>query len=173
MDNLGYEPERSSNDRAYTEEDIIQAHIDTVNAAANVVVPLGEWRSKLSQLWKSYQWKMRHYFYIHLFVFFCNTLICGAIVWAIEQYKIPYIDCWFVSATCVFTCGLQTFDFALLSRASQSVLLFYTWISGKTKQLIDLGLQHQSRNELPSPLRFRHYCQYHSSDLHQTLSSET
>jgi hypothetical protein len=133
MDNLGFQRKASFVTLSGIEQDVVQAEIDTVNATANIVVPLGEWRSKFRKLWSNYHWRMRYYFYIHLFVFFCNTLICGAIVWAIEQYKIPYIDCWFVSATCVFTCGLQTYDFALLSRASQSVLLFYTWMSGKWK----------------------------------------
>jgi hypothetical protein len=131
MENLAFQRNASFVTLSGIEEDVIQAEIDTVNAAANAAVPLNEWRSRLRRFWSNYYWRMRHYFYIHLFVFFCNTLICGAIVWAIEQYKIPYIDCWFVSATCVFTCGLQTYDFALLSRASQSVLLFYTWMSGK------------------------------------------
>jgi hypothetical protein len=131
MDNLAFQRKASFISLSDIEQDVIQAEIDTVNAAADVAVPISEWCSKFRRLWKDYKWRMRHYFYIHLFVFFCNTLICGAIVWAIEQYKVPYIDCWFVSATCVFTCGLQTYDFALLSRSSQSVLLFYTWISGK------------------------------------------
>ncbi len=131
MDNSGFQRDASSTTLSNVEEDVIQAHIDTVNAAADTATPLGEWCSRFRKLWTNYKWRMRHYFYIHLFVFFCNTLICGAIVWGIEQYKVAYIDCWFVSATCVFTCGLQTYDFALLSRSSQSVLLFFTWISGK------------------------------------------
>ncbi len=131
MDNLGFQHDTSSVALSTVEEDVIQAQIDTVNAAADTATPLGKWYSGLRKLWTNYKWRMRHYFYIHLFVFFCNTLICGAIVWGIEQYKVPYIDCWFDSATCVFTCGLQTYDFALLSRSSQSVLLFFTWISGK------------------------------------------
>ena len=131
MDNLAFQRKVSFGNFSEIEQDVIQAEIDTVHAAAEVDVPISEWFSQFRRLWKNYKWRMRHYFYIHLFVFFCNTLICGAIVWAIEQYKVPYIDCWFVSATCVFTCGLQTYDFALLSRSSQSVLLFYTWISGK------------------------------------------
>jgi len=131
MDNLGFQRNPSFVTVSGIDEDVIQAQIDTVNAVANVSVSLGNWRLRFHKIWTNYEWRMRHYFYIHLFVFFCNTLICGAIVWAIEQYKIPYIDCWFDSATCVFTCGLQTYDFALLSRSSQSVLLFFTWISGK------------------------------------------
>ncbi|CAF1535386.1 unnamed protein product [Rotaria magnacalcarata] len=118
------------------EEDVIKAEIDIVKATANIAVPLSEWRQRFRRLWRNYKWRMSHYFYLHLFVFFCNTLICGIIVWSIEQYKIPYIDCWFISATCVFTCGLQTYDFALFSRSSQSVLLFYTWISGITVSTI-------------------------------------
>ena len=155
MDNHAFQLEKSSTSLSNIEEDVIQAQIDTVNAAANVAVPLGEWHSRFNRLWKNYHWKMRHYFYIHLFVFFCNTLICGAIVWGIEHYKIPYIDCWFVSATCVFTCGLQTFDFALLSRSSQSVLLFYTWISGNEKNHLFSLVKMRSRMIFIS---FRNYC---------------
>ena len=131
MDNLGFQRNASMTTLSAAEEDVIQAHINTVNAVAETAAPLGQWYSRFRKIWTNYKWRMRHYFYIHLFVFFCNTLICGAIVWGIERYKVPYIDCWFVSATCVFTCGLQTYDFALLSWSSQSVLLFFTWISGK------------------------------------------
>ena len=134
MDNLSFRQDSSAGQTSNAEEDIIQAHIETVNAAANVTVPLSEWWARVRQCWQSYHWRMRHYFYIHLLVFFCNTLICGAIVWAIERYRIPYVDCWFVSATCVFTCGLQTYDYALFSRSSQGVLLFYTSISGEREQ---------------------------------------
>ena len=133
MDNEGFQRNYSFATLSDLDEEVIQARIDAVKAVADTAVPLREWRSRFHSLWSNYKWRMRHYFYIHLFVFFCNTLICGAIVWSIEQYKVPYIDCWFVSATCVFTCGLQTYDFALLSRPSQSVLLFFTWISGKSK----------------------------------------
>ncbi|CAF1103748.1 unnamed protein product [Adineta ricciae] len=136
MDNAGFQRNASFVTLSGIHEDVIQARIDTVNAAADVALPLNDLYRKFCTLWNNYRWRMRHYFYIHLFVFFCNTLICGAIVWAIEEYKVPYIDCWFVSATCVFTCGLQTYDFALLKRSSQSVLLFYTWISGITVSTI-------------------------------------
>ena len=74
---------------------------------------------------------MRHYFYIHLCVFWCNAMLCGAIVWLIEAERVPYIDCWFISATCVFTCGLQTYDFGSFRLASQIVMLGFTLISGK------------------------------------------
>lgn len=131
MDNLTFQRTASFLTISEIEEEVLQTRIDTVNAVAEVAVPLSEWRSRCSKLWKNYQWRMRHYFYIHLFVFFCNTLICGAIVWAIEGCQVPYVDCWFDSATCVFTCGLQTYDFALFSEPSQSVLLFFTWMSGK------------------------------------------
>ncbi|CAF4661133.1 unnamed protein product [Rotaria sp. Silwood1] len=136
MNNLDFSRKASCITLSNLEEDVIRAEIDIVNATANVAVSLSAWRAKFCKLWHNYHWRMRHYFYLHLFVFFCNTLICGVIVWGIEQYKIPYIDCWFLSATCVFTCGLQTYDFALLSRSSQSILLFYTWISGITVSTI-------------------------------------
>jgi hypothetical protein len=139
MDNFAFQCDASVSSPSNSEEDVIEAQIETVNAAANVVVPLSEWRSRLRRLWSNYHWRMRHYFYLHLFVFFCNTLICGAIVWGTEHYKVPYIDCWFVSATCVFTCGLQTYDFAFMNRTSQSVLLFYTWISGNRLAAIDMS----------------------------------
>ncbi|CAF4277219.1 unnamed protein product, partial [Adineta steineri] len=73
---------------------------------------------------------------IHLSVFFCNTLICGAIVWKIEEYQIPYVDCWFISATCVFICGLQTVAYADFSQPSQIFLLIFTMISGITVSTI-------------------------------------
>ena len=46
---------------------------------------------------------MRHYFYIHLCVFWCNAMLCGAIVWLIEDERVPYIDCWFISChLCIY-----------------------------------------------------------------------
>ena len=170
MDNLSFRHDASVSGLSAIEEDVIQAQIDTVNAAANVAVPLTEWRSRLRRLWSNYQWRMRHYFYIHLLVFFCNTLICGAIVWGTEHYQVPYIDCWFVSATCVFTCGLQTYDFALLNRSSQSVLLFYTWISGNPFASIDIR-NGRIMIGMNSPVSFRYHDQYYSCDIHQAVSS--
>jgi hypothetical protein len=102
-----------------------------INTSAYVSVPLTNRRSKFHKLWSNYQWRMRHYFYIHLGIFFINTLLCGVIVWSIEEHDIPYIDCWFISATCIFTCGLQTHEFASFSQPSQIVLLIFTLISGK------------------------------------------
>ena len=89
------------------------------------------WRTKLGKIWANYQWRMRHYFYIHLALFFFNTLLSGLIVWSIEGGQIPYIDCWFMGATCVFTCGLQTYAFTSFSRASQVILLLFTLVSGR------------------------------------------
>ncbi|CAF2481715.1 unnamed protein product [Rotaria sp. Silwood2] len=111
---------------------MVQAEINMINAAADTVIPLGIWCSKWRKFWDNYEWRMRHYFYIHLSVFFCNTLLCGVIVWNIEQKRVPYLDCWFMSATCVFTCGLETYDFGSFSQASQIVLLIFTLISGIT-----------------------------------------
>lgn len=162
MDNLGFQRNASVATLSGIHEDLLRARIDTVQAAANAALPLSEWRVRFQQLWKNYKWRMRHYFYIHLFVFFCNTLICGAIVWGIEQRRVPYIDCWFVSATCVFTCGLQTYDFALLNRSSQSVLLFYTWISGRSRR--------STRMELDAEM-FRNHGEHHSGYSDQNLSS--
>jgi hypothetical protein len=131
MENLGFDREETSTSLPNSQRDVVQAHIDMINATADVTVPLTNWRSKFHKLWSDYQWRMRHYFYIHLSLFFTNTLLCGVIVWSIEQQSIPYIDCWFISATCVFTCGLQTYAFPSFSLSSQIILLIFTLISGK------------------------------------------
>ncbi|CAF4212706.1 unnamed protein product [Rotaria sp. Silwood2] len=115
---------------------MVQAEINMINATADAVIPLGVWCSKWRKFWNNYEWRMRHYFYIHLSVFFCNTLLCGVIVWNIEQKRVPYLDCWFTSATCVFTCGLETYDFGSFSQASQIILLIFTVISGITVSTI-------------------------------------
>jgi len=131
MQNFGFVRERSSTSLIDSQIDAVQAHIHTINATADVVVPPTDWRSKFRQLWSNYQWRMRHYFYIHLSVFFINSLLCGVIVWRIEDQQIPFVDCWFISATCVFTCGLETYEFAAFSLPSQILLLLFTLISGK------------------------------------------
>ncbi|CAF4641428.1 unnamed protein product, partial [Rotaria sp. Silwood2] len=72
--------------------------------------------------------------------FIISALLGGLIVWLIEnhssarniQIKVDYIDAWFVSSSCVSSCGLTTIDFAKLSQASQIVLMFFTFISGVT-----------------------------------------
>ncbi len=87
-----------------------------------------------------YRWKMSHYFYIHVSLFIINALVGGFIVWLIENYsasrnklmEVLYIDAWFVSSSCVCSCGLTTLEFARLSRASQMVLMVLTFISGIT-----------------------------------------
>ncbi|CAF4484376.1 unnamed protein product [Rotaria magnacalcarata] len=65
-----------------------------------------------------------------------NSLLYGLITWAIEDQKIPFIDCWFMGATCVFTCELQTYDFGSFSQASQIILLLFTLVSGRTVSTI-------------------------------------
>ncbi|CAF4490292.1 unnamed protein product [Rotaria magnacalcarata] len=65
-----------------------------------------------------------------------NSLLYGLITWAIEDQKIPFIDCWFMGATCVFTCELQTYDFRSFSQASQIILLLFTLVSGRTVSTI-------------------------------------
>ena len=131
MENFGFVQEESSVSAADRQRDVLQAQINMINATADLAVPLSDWRSKIRGFWSNYQWRMRHYFYIHLSVFFLNTLLCGGIVWNIEKKQIPFIDCWFISATCVFTCGLQTYAFPSFSLSSQIVLLIFTLISGK------------------------------------------
>ncbi len=89
---------------------------------------------------KRYRWRMTHYFYIHMALFIVNGLFCGLIIYLIEnhsssrnvQMKVPYIDAWFVGSSCVYNCGLTTIDFAKLSRASQVILMVFTFLSGIT-----------------------------------------
>jgi hypothetical protein len=130
MENLGFDREKSFISIADSQRDVVQAQINMINSTADVPVELINWRSKFSTLWNNYQWHMQHYFYIHLSVFFLNTLLCGVIIWNIEQREIPFVDCWFISATCVFTCGLQTYQFSSFSLSSQIILLIFTIISG-------------------------------------------
>lgn len=90
--------------------------------------------------WKNlYKWRMRHYFYLHLFVFIFNGLAGGLGLFIIENYITPnrlmivsYVDAWFVAASCVYSCGLTTFDFARLSIYSQILLMILTVCGGIT-----------------------------------------
>jgi len=87
-----------------------------------------------------YRFRMRHFFYIHLAVFIASGLFAGLIIYLIENYStlknqqisVSYINAWFVSCTCAYGCGLTTFDFAKLSKASQIILLVLTVFSGIT-----------------------------------------
>lgn len=97
-------------------------------------------KQKASSRKKGYQWRMTHYFYIHISLFIINGFFCGLIVYLIEnrssvrnrQMDVPYVDAWFVASSCVYNCGLTTLDFAKLSQASQIVLMIFTFISGIT-----------------------------------------
>jgi len=131
MQNLGFVREESFTSLKDGPRNAVQTQINMDNATTDVVVPLTGWRSKFLKPWNNYQWRMRHYFYIHLSVFFLNSLLCGVITWSIEEQQIPFVDCWFISATCVFTCGLLTYPFSSFSLASQIILLIFTLISGK------------------------------------------
>jgi hypothetical protein len=156
MQNLGFVREESFVSVAENQADVVEAQINMINATADVVVPLSDWRSKFRKLWSNYQWRMRHYFYIHLSVFFINSLLCGVIVWGIEEQNIPFVDCWFISATCVFTCGLQTYEFASFSLASQILLLIFTLISGES-------IREMKLDQSLILLFCRHYSKYNSS----------
>ncbi|CAF1970342.1 unnamed protein product [Rotaria magnacalcarata] len=89
---------------------------------------------------RRYHWRMVYYFYVHVVLFIISSLLSGLIVWLIENHssarnlemKVDYIDAWFMGGSCVCSCGLTTLDFAKLSRVSQSVLMFFTFISGVT-----------------------------------------
>ncbi|CAF4149229.1 unnamed protein product [Rotaria magnacalcarata] len=73
-------------------------------------------------------------------VFIINGLLGGLIVCLIENYssvrnrqiEVAFIDAWFTSSSCVYGCGLITLDFAKLSRASQIILMAFTFIPGNT-----------------------------------------
>jgi Trk-type K+ transport system membrane component len=89
--------------------------------------------------WKRYRWHMRHYFYIHVFIFIFNGLLGGLAVVIIENYikpnrlmRVRFIDTWFVASSCVYCCGLTTLDFARLSTYSQVILMVFTLASGIT-----------------------------------------
>jgi Trk-type K+ transport system membrane component len=89
--------------------------------------------------WKRYRWHMRHYFYIHIFIFIINGLLGGLAVVIIENFIKPnrlmhvrFIDTWFVASSCVYNCGLTTLDFARLSTYSQVLLMVLTLASGIT-----------------------------------------
>ena len=134
MRNLGFD---ESEQKISDERDVVEAEIEIINASADVIVPLTNFRGKFSTWWTNYQWRMRHYFYLHLSLFFFNSLFCALIVSIVERsQQIPFIDCWFISSTCVFTCGLQTYDFASFSLASQIILLLFTLISGSLKLFV-------------------------------------
>lgn len=89
--------------------------------------------------WKQYQWRMRHYFYIHISIFIFNGLLGGLAVVIIENYikpnrlmRVRFIDTWFVASSCVYSCGLTSLDFARLSTYSQVILMLFTIASGIT-----------------------------------------
>jgi hypothetical protein len=153
MENLGFEREKSFISEADSRHDVLQAQINT----ADVPIELTNWHSKFNKLWKNYQWRMQHYFYIHLTIFFLNALLCGVIIWNIEKRQIPFVDCWFISATCVFTCGLQTYEFSSFSLSSQILLLIFTIISGKE-------MKYKSGNSFE--IVYRYYCKYDSSNYY-------
>ncbi|CAF3771760.1 unnamed protein product [Rotaria magnacalcarata] len=89
---------------------------------------------------RKFHWEMTYYFYIHMCVFIINGLLGGLIVCLIENYssvrnrqiEVAFIDAWFTSSSCVYGCGLITLDFAKLSRASQIILMAFTFIPGNT-----------------------------------------
>nr|ACD54810.1 unknown [Adineta vaga] len=89
-------------------------------------------------LFKNYRWKMSHYFYIHLMFFIFNGLFGGLIIFLIENYSsfpnpymvVTYIDAWFMCVSTICSCGLSTLDFAQLSRASQSAMMIFAFLSG-------------------------------------------
>lgn len=94
-------------------------------------------KSKRS-LFGHYQWKMTHYFYLHLSAYIFNGLFGGLLIILIENYstppnpymKVSYLDAWFTTVSTICSCGLTTIDFAQLSQASQIIMMFFAFISG-------------------------------------------
>lgn len=96
-------------------------------------------RTREESWWRIGQWRMRHYFYVHILIFILEGLLGGLIVFVIEKYikpnrlmPIDFIDTWFMASSCVCSCGLITLDFARLSITSQAILMSITVISGIT-----------------------------------------
>ena len=89
---------------------------------------------------RTYRFRMRHVFYIHLAVFVAIGLLGGLVVYLVENYSssrnqhmpVSYVNAWFLSCTCAYGCGLTTVNFAQLSKASQIILLLITLFSGFT-----------------------------------------
>jgi hypothetical protein len=114
--------------------------VDVEEEEVEVEVTKSDEKQTASSRKKGYQWRMTHYFYIHISLFIINGFFCGLIVYLIEnhssvrnrQMDVPYVDAWFVASSCVYNCGLTTLDFAKLSQASQIVLMIFTFISGIT-----------------------------------------
>ena len=86
------------------------------------------------------QFRMRRFFYIHLALFIITGLLFRLMIYLIENYSasrnqqivVSYVDAWFVSCTCAYSCGLTTLSFAKLSKVSQILLLVLTFFSGIT-----------------------------------------
>lgn len=120
--------------------DIHSQTLPTIVQSTEEITRTNEIPRKSSTFRERYHWKMTHYFYIHILLFIVNGFLGGLIVYLIEnhsssrntQIEVTYIDSWFVSSSCVSSCGLTTMDFAKLSQASQIILMFFTFISGIT-----------------------------------------
>ncbi|CAF1316542.1 unnamed protein product [Didymodactylos carnosus] len=108
---------------------------ENANPPEVVVMNRSLWR-RFRDLFKSYRWRMRHYFYIHVLIFIVFGFLGGMIIYFVELNNelmvVRYVDAWFVCCTCVYNCGLTTIDFARLSRASQIFRMFVTLCSGIT-----------------------------------------
>ena len=84
-----------------------------------------------------YRWRMSHYFYIHLLTFIFNGFFGGLIIFLIENYSssrnssmvVTYLDAWFTTVSTICSCGLTTIDFAQLSRASQLMMMGFSFFS--------------------------------------------
>lgn len=114
---------------------------------------------KKKSIFQRYQWRMTHYFYIHLCYFLFNGFVGALIIWLIENYsstpnpymKLSYLDAWFTTVSTICSCGLTTVDFGQLSQASQIIMMFYAFISGfavsTLPALVIKARSHRNSNE--------------------------
>lgn len=130
MENFGFQRD---------EKDLVESQIEVINSTPG---PLN-----IPTNFSNYRWRMRDFFYFHLAIFLFNSILCTGIVSIIEKDRqIPFVDLWFLSSTCVFTCGLQTVEFRHFSLPSQIVFLFYTSISGFERKTFFLVVSKTESN---------------------------
>ncbi|CAF0758888.1 unnamed protein product [Adineta ricciae] len=142
-DNASFQGDGTSENRVPSILSAAQSGTRPVSAIVSIdeeITVANDTKQEKSSSKKKYQWKMSHYFYVHITFFILNGFFCGLIIWLIENHssvrnqlmEVAYVDAWFVASSCVYNCGLTTMDFAKLSKASQTVLMVFTFLSGIT-----------------------------------------
>ena len=124
-----------------SEIDASESNEDVADIGAQDETPSVQMETEATQVRdRTYRFRMRHFFYIHLAIFIVIGLLGGLMIYLIENYSalknrqitVSYVNAWFVSATCAYSCGLTTLTFAKLSKASQIILLVLTFFCGIT-----------------------------------------